>query len=95
MKYLSTSEEEELIKGSREKSSFPEDNDELFDFLGRFNSRSLVNESNVRKILVEIAKQELIQKPHVMLATCMAAFGLTGIEILSTVSRLLSSSKAL
>ena len=68
MKYLST-EEEELITSYLGKSSFPEDNDELFDFLGRFNCRSLVNESNLKKILVEIANQELIQKPHVMLAT--------------------------
>ena len=68
MKYLST-EEEELITSYLEKSSFPEDNDELFDFLRRFNCRSLVNESNLKKILVEIANQELIQKSHVMLAT--------------------------
>ena len=68
MKYLSP-EEEELIKDYLGKSKFPEDNDELFDFLERFNCRSLVNESNLRKVLLEIANQELVQKPHVMLAT--------------------------
>ena len=32
-------------------------------------TRTTVNEGNLRKVLIEIANQELIQKPHVMIAT--------------------------
>lgn len=68
MKYLSPIEEE-LVNEYLSKTSFPDENDELFDFLERFNCRTTVNEGNLRKVLIEIANQELIQKPHVMIAT--------------------------
>ena len=35
----------------------------------RFNCRAAVTSQNVRKVLLEIANQELIQKPHVMIST--------------------------
>ena len=68
MKYLSPIEEE-LVSDYLHRTNFPDENDELFDFLERFNCRTTVNEGNLRKVLIEIANQELIQKPHVMIAT--------------------------
>ncbi len=68
MKYLSE-EKEQPVGDYLNKSCFREDNEELMDFLDRFNCRSVVNEQNFRKILVEIPKQELIQKPHVTISS--------------------------
>ena len=68
LKYLSPVEED-LVKEYLKKDCFPDDNDELLDFLERFNCRSAVSSENLRKLLIEIANQELIQKPHVMIST--------------------------
>ena len=68
MKYLSPVEEE-LVSNFLGKADFADENDEFFDFLERFNCRSQVSPENFKKVLVEIANQELIQKPHVMVAT--------------------------
>lgn len=68
MKYLSPVEED-LLKEYLEKDCLPDDNDELLEFLERFNCRSAVTSENLRKLLIEIANQELIQKPHVMIST--------------------------
>ena len=67
MKYLSPVEEE-LVANFLGKGYFTDDNDELFDFLEKFNCRSQFNPENIKKVLVEIANQELIQKPHVIVA---------------------------
>ena len=67
-KYLSK-EEEEMIKAVTENNSFPEDKDEFDDFLERFQCRSFVKEENLYSIILEIAKQELIQKPHLMISS--------------------------
>ena len=68
MKY-SSPVEEDLVKEYLEKDCLPDDNDELLEFLERFNCRSAVSSENLRKLLIEIANQELIQKPHVMIST--------------------------
>ncbi|PFX23934.1 hypothetical protein AWC38_SpisGene11474 [Stylophora pistillata] len=68
IKYLSPVEEE-LVTNFLGKADFADENDDLFDFLERFNCRSQVSPENIKKVLVEIANQELIQKPHVMVAT--------------------------
>ena len=68
LKYLSPVEED-LVKEYLEKDCFPDDNDELLEFLERFNCRSAVSSENLRKLLIEIANQELIQKPHVIIST--------------------------
>ena len=68
MKYLSPVEED-LVNEYLEKDCLPDDNDELLEFLERFNCRSAVSSENLRKLLIEIANQELIQKPHVMIST--------------------------
>ena len=66
-RYLSPSEEE-MINGILKKGDIPEDRDELDDFLDRFNCRTYVTKENIVKIFVELSKQELVQKPHVMAA---------------------------
>ena len=68
LKYLSPVEED-LVKEYLEKDCLPDDNDELLEFLERFNCRSAVSSENLRKLLIEIVNQELIQKPHVMIST--------------------------
>ena len=68
MKYLSPVEED-LVKENLEKDCLPDDNDELLEFWERFNCKSAVSSENLRKLLIEIANQELIQKPHVMIST--------------------------
>lgn len=52
-----------------QKDCFPDGNEELLEFLERFNCRAAVTPQNRRKVLKEIAIQELIQKPHVMIST--------------------------
>lgn len=66
LKYLSV-EEEELIGNHMGSGQLPED-EELIDFLDRFKCRTIVTLSNLTAIISELGKQELIQKPHVMLA---------------------------
>ena len=39
---------------------------EFPDFLDKFKCRSKVTKSNVEEIVYEIARQKLIQKPHIM-----------------------------
>ncbi|XP_028390701.1 uncharacterized protein LOC114515611 [Dendronephthya gigantea] len=65
-KYLSV-DEQELIEKCLNKQEY--DSEDLEDFLERFNCRTLINENNCLKVITEIAKQELIQKPHIMLST--------------------------
>lgn len=67
-KYLS-SEEEELVESVLENHCLPDDREEFDDFLERFNCRTLVKSENLLQVLLEIAKQELIQKPHLMIAS--------------------------
>ena len=67
MKHLSPVEED-LVKEYLEKDCLRDDNDELLEFLERFNCRSAVSSENLRKLLIEIANQELIQKPQVMIS---------------------------
>ena len=38
--------------------------EEFQDFLEQFKCRSLVCKSNVKEVINELARQELIQKPH-------------------------------
>ena len=61
--------EEELMREYLQKDCFPEESEELLEFLERFNCRTTVSPQNLRKVLIEIANQELIQKPHVMIST--------------------------
>ena len=51
------------------KTQLPDDEDEFTDFLDRFQCRRVVSNENVNKIILEISKQELIQKPHLMIAS--------------------------
>ena len=52
--------EEDLVKEYLEKDCLTDDNDELLEFLERFNCRSAISSENLRILLIEIANQELI-----------------------------------
>ena len=40
--------------------------DELLELLDQFKCRSKINKDNAREVVTEIARQEIIQKPHLM-----------------------------
>ena len=40
--------------------------DEFLDFLDQFKCRAKVSKENVHEVIVEIARQEVIQKPHLI-----------------------------
>ena len=75
MKYLSPSEEELIKECLKEEFALDNivDKDELLDFLERFNCQTVVKNENIKTIITEIALQELIQKPHLMVATWQPA----------------------
>ena len=58
-----------MIKAVIKNNSFPEDKDEFDDILEHFQCRSFVKEENLYRIILEIAKQELIQKSHLMISS--------------------------
>ena len=45
------------------------ESEEAFKFLECFNCRTVLTQNNGKNVITEIAKQELIQKPHIMLST--------------------------
>ena len=52
------------------------DDDDFLDILDRFNYKSRVTIMNVYGVILEIAKQELVQKPYMMLCSwkkCLSA----------------------
>lgn len=62
-------------------SIFKEDNvreiiqmEEFADFLEQFKCRSLVTEENAKSIVTEIARQELVQRPHLMAVSWQEVF---------------------
>lgn len=73
LKYLAP-EEEKLLQPIVDTASLPMDREEFDDFLERFNCRTLVCDENCVKVLLEIAQQELIQKPHLMIASWQTTF---------------------
>eukprot|EP00794_Sanderia_malayensis_P020779 gene20779-22807_t len=50
------------------------DEDELMDVLDRFKCRRQVKASNIKEIVLELATQELIQKPHLMTTAMRPSF---------------------
>ena len=67
-KYLSPVEEELIVDIIR-KNQFPDDEDEFTDFLERFKCRRVVTTENLSQVILEISKQELVQKPHLMISS--------------------------
>lgn len=61
--------EEELILDVMIKNELPDDEDELNDFLERYQCTKVVNNKNISKVTLKISKQELVQKPHLMTVT--------------------------
>ena len=66
-KYLFPVEEEFIVEIIR-KNHLPDD-DEFTDFLERFKCRSVVTTENLSQVIPEISKQELVQKPHLMISS--------------------------
>ena len=58
---------EKVLSDESNNDGFLED--EFLDFLHKFKCRTKVSKENVHKVIVEIASQEVIQKPHIM-ASC-------------------------
>lgn len=48
------------------KNELPGVEDELNDFLERYQCRKVVNNKNISKVTLKISKQELVQKPHLI-----------------------------
>ena len=67
-KYLSPVEEEFIVDIIR-KNQLPDDEDEFTDFLERFKCRRVVTTENLSQVILEISKQELVQKPHLMISS--------------------------
>ena len=67
-KYLSPVEEEFIVDIIR-KNQLPDDADEFTDFLERFKCRRMVTTENLSHAILEISKQELVQKPHLMISS--------------------------
>ena len=67
--YLSV-DEEKLVENCLANNDDPHElqSDEVVDFLECFNCRTVLNKDNCQKVITELAKQELIQKPHIMLS---------------------------
>ena len=61
------------------------DNDDFLDIIDRFNCKSRVTIMNVYGAIPEIAKQELVQKPYIML--CSWKKCLSALKIFSEFSR--------
>ena len=71
LKYLSHSKEES-VKEYLVKDTFPdniEDQGGFLDFLERFKCQTVVKKDNINSVITEIGQQELVQKPHLMVAT--------------------------
>ena len=69
-KYLSVDEEklvENCLLPDRDANVL--ESEEVFEFLECFNCRTVLTQTNCKNVITEIAKQELIQKPHIMLST--------------------------
>ena len=45
------------------------EDDELLEVLDRFNCRTRVHAMNIYSVVLELAKQELIQKPYIMVCS--------------------------
>ena len=58
---------EKLLSDEANNDHFLED--EFLDFLDQFKWRTKVSKENVHEVIAEIARQEVIQKPHLM-ASC-------------------------
>ena len=58
---------EKLLSDEGNNDDFLED--EFLDFLDQFKCRTKVSKENVHEVIVEIARQEVIQKSHLM-ASC-------------------------
>ncbi|XP_057316245.1 uncharacterized protein LOC130657280 [Hydractinia symbiolongicarpus] len=69
LRYLSQMERTVVQEALASKKSDIFTSEEFMDILDQFKCRTLVTSSNVNEVVIELARQELYQKPHIM-ATC-------------------------
>ena len=65
-KYLSQDESSVVSKALNGNDDNIIETEEFSDLLEQFKCRTLVNETNVKTVIIELARQELIQKTHLM-----------------------------
>lgn len=75
LKYLSSDESQLVIKaiGKNEGENVIH-SDEFAEILEQFNCKTVVTESNVKSVIIEIARQELVQKSHIIASCWEVAF---------------------
>ena len=73
LQYLSK-DEKEMVEKALNDQNFEFQSEEFFEFLEQFRVRSLVNAENIKEIISEIARQELVQKPHIMASSWKTHF---------------------
>ena len=66
LNFLSNVERTMVKDALKTKDSEILKSDEFLEFLEQFGCRTLVNVENLQRLLIEIAKQEIIQKAHMM-----------------------------
>ena len=70
LRFLPTDERKLIdLMLNEDELDFTPENDEFYEFFDHFKVRGNVNQKNFKTVLQEIARQELIQKPHIM-ANC-------------------------
>lgn len=73
-KYVSLDEKELLEKALKGDDPDVFSSDEMLDMLDVFKCRTLMTAENAKTLVVEIARQELIQKPYIMAACWSNSF---------------------
>ena len=74
---------EKLLSDEANNNDFLED--EFLDFLDRFKCRTKVSKENIHEVTVEIARQNVIQKPHLMASCWQNVFTSLGKKKLSLI----------
>ena len=74
LKYLSNDESCLVSKALDNNECKVIDTEEFTELLEQFKCRTLVTEENVKTVIIEIARQELVQKTHIMAASWQKPF---------------------
>ncbi|XP_057297111.1 uncharacterized protein LOC130626009 [Hydractinia symbiolongicarpus] len=75
LKYLSSDESQMMTKaiGKNEGENVIH-SDEFAEILEQFKCKTVVTESNVKSVIIELARQELVQKSHIIASCWEVAF---------------------
>lgn len=72
--YVSADERQLLLTALEGNEEAIYSSDDMLDFLDVFKCRSALTKNNAKEIVMEIARQELIQKPYIMAACWSKSF---------------------